>query len=133
MANKKQRLIMAIFTFAIIVSFAVIFKRMFIDGYHDYPTTVIHSEQPNDSYLEALLKWNGYQGKKVSEPRYGSKESERLTKTLEKNGYKVAPMTPMIERNESNTDTTNQDSNTVVLGVVMAGIVLLSALYIFTS
>lgn len=56
-------------------------------GYHDYPTTVISAEQPNDNYLEWLLRGRGYEGKRVTEPDYNLRESTRLNNTLEKNGY----------------------------------------------
>ena len=55
------------------------------DGYHDYATTVINSEQPNDPYLEWLLKGYGYQGKRVVDPDYNLKESTRLNKMLSNN------------------------------------------------
>ncbi len=55
------------------------------DGYHNYATTVINSEQPNDPYLEWLLKGYGYEGKYVVSPDYNLKESTRLNKMLSNN------------------------------------------------
>ena len=57
------------------------------DGYLDYPTTVINSEQLNDTYLDSLLKAAGYEGKKVDGPNPNLFESTRLKKTLDQNGY----------------------------------------------
>lgn len=55
------------------------------DGYHNYATTAINSEQPNDPYLEWLLKGYGYKGKYVVGPDYNLKESTRLNKMLSNN------------------------------------------------
>lgn len=52
------------------------------DGYHDYPTTVISAEQPNDNYLEWLLRGRGYEGKRVVEPDYNLRESTRLQRFM---------------------------------------------------
>jgi len=57
------------------------------DGYHNYATTAINSEQPNDPYLEWLLKGYGYKGKYVVSPDYNLKESTRLNKMLSNNNY----------------------------------------------
>ena len=57
------------------------------DGYLDYPTTVINSEQANDTYLDSLLKAAGYEGKKVYVPNPNLFESTRLKKTLDQHGY----------------------------------------------
>ena len=39
----------------IVVLVCVLLGFGIIHGFHDYPTQVIHSDQPNDSYLEALM------------------------------------------------------------------------------
>jgi hypothetical protein len=59
------------------------------DGYQTYATTVINSEQPNDPYLEWLLKGYGYEGKRVVDPDYNLKESTRLKTMLSNNNYDI--------------------------------------------
>jgi hypothetical protein len=66
------------------------------DGYHNYATTVINSEQPNDPYLEWLLKGYGYEGKRVVDPDYNTQESTRLNKMLSMNNYYSQPGTPKL-------------------------------------
>ena len=81
----------------IVVLVCVLLGFGIIHGFHDYPTQVIHSDQPNDSYLEALMKWRGYEGKKVSPPNPNLMESQRLTNRLKSNNYFTQPATPTIK------------------------------------
>ena len=53
----------------------------------DWPTQIVSSEQPTDTYLDSLLKAAGYQGKKIDEPNPNLFESTRVKKTLDQNGY----------------------------------------------
>jgi hypothetical protein len=57
------------------------------EGYMDWPTQIVSSEQPTDTYLDSLLKAAGYQGKKIDEPNPNLFESTRVKKTLDQNGY----------------------------------------------
>ena len=66
------------------------------DGYHNYATAVISSEQPNDVYLQWLLKGYGYEGKRVVDPDYNMQESTRLNKMLSMNNYYSQPATPTL-------------------------------------
>ena len=66
------------------------------DGFYNYATTVINSEQSNDPYLEWLLKGRGYEGKRVVDPDYHLKESTRLNKMLSNNNYFSQPATPTL-------------------------------------
>lgn len=81
----------------VVVVICVLLGSGIIHGFHDYPTQVIHSDQPNDSYLEALMKWRGYEGKKVSPPNPNLMESQRLTNRLKSNNYYSQPATPTIK------------------------------------
>ena len=70
----------------VIAALAILARK---DGYGDYPVQVIDSEQANDTYLNALLKSAGFEGKRVDAPNYNLQESTLLTRRLEKNDYAV--------------------------------------------
>lgn len=65
----------------------VLFILKNTEGYMDWPTQIVNSEQANDTYLDSLLKAAGYQGKKIDEPNPNLFESTRIKKTLDQNGY----------------------------------------------
>lgn len=77
----------------VIAALAILARK---DGYHDYPTQVVDSEQANDTYLNALLKSAGFEGKRTDAPNYNLQESTLLTRKLEKNDYAVNPPTKMF-------------------------------------
>ena len=77
----------------VIAALAILARK---DAYHDYPTQVVDSEQANDTYLNALLKSAGFEGKRVDAPNYNLQESTLLTRRLEKNDYAVNPPTKTL-------------------------------------
>jgi hypothetical protein len=84
-----------VFVAAIVV--VVLFMLKNTEGYADWPTQVLASEQANDTYLEALLKRMGYAGKRVDGPDVNRMESTRLAQTLDRNGYRSQAATPLIQ------------------------------------
>jgi len=75
----------------------VLFMLKNTDGYHDWPTQVVASEQANDNYLESLLRTVGYEGKYVVPPNVNLQESQRMNNTLRANGYAEIPMTGELQ------------------------------------
>ena len=109
----------------LVVVICVLLGSGIIHGFHDYPTQVIHSDQPNDSYLEALMKWRGYEGKKVSPPNPNLMEYERLTNRLKSNNYFTQPATPTIKAPSIDIEDTSFFYRDYIILIIVAALLLI--------
>ena len=108
---------------AIVVIVLLILRHT--DGYSDYPTQVVNSEQPNDTYLDALLKASGYEGKQIDAPNINKQESTRITNTLQAAGYRPTPPTGDIVRLEHSEPPVQQSvDNQPVIYILLFGALL---------
>ena len=117
-----------LFVAAIVV--VVLFTLKNTEGYADWPTQVLASEQANDTYLEALLKRLGYAGKRVDGPDVNRMESTRLTRTLDQNGYRSQAATPLIQLGTEQSFATSSAKPTPMISyeLIVAGVVGLALL-----